>query len=357
MKILLLGEYSGYFTNLKKGLIQLGNECKLASSGDGWKKIDGYDYNIIHSDSKSLIKRLYYHIIHPLIHRKEYFGYDIVYMISTQIFSPHINKFMFNLIKRNNKKVFLTVAGGCHSLYKSYAEGKLGYYTFDNNPELVAKFDGNNKNSKTLIKQENYIYKNVNGIIPIMYEYSIGVTGLHNFIKTVPLPFDLSSVEYTKNIVVDKIKIFHGVIREKSKGTDIIKKALEIIKERYSNEVEIIIDGKKPLKQYLQLLDTVNILVDQCKEHCYGMNALYAMAKGRIVLGGASEKSLLEYGLDSSPVFHIEPDVNQIVNQLENVIRQNNNFEKIGYESRRYVEINHDCKIIAQKYIDLWSKE
>ena len=110
-----------------------------------------------------------------------------------------------------------------------------------------------------------------------------------------------------------------------------------------------------PLKDYLEKLKTVNILVDQCKEHCYGLNALYAMAEGRIVLGGASQKSLAELNLKSSPVIHIEPNVDMIVEQLENLISQKDNFEKMGFQSRKFVEEYHDCKVIAKQYLDLWS--
>lgn len=37
MKILLFGEFSGFFTCLKDGLTALGHEVFLASSGDGFK--------------------------------------------------------------------------------------------------------------------------------------------------------------------------------------------------------------------------------------------------------------------------------------------------------------------------------
>ena len=125
---------------------------------------------------------------------------------------------------------------------------------------------------------------------------------------------------------------------------------------RHPNDVEIIIDGKMPLREYLELLKSVNILVDQCKEHCYGLNALYAMAGGRIVLGGATENSLNEYGLDSCPVFHIGPDVNQIVEQLENVISKRSEFEELGYNSRKFVENFHNHINIAQQYVNEWNE-
>lgn len=39
MKILLLGEFSGLYTNLKAGLLELGHDTVIASGGDIWKNI------------------------------------------------------------------------------------------------------------------------------------------------------------------------------------------------------------------------------------------------------------------------------------------------------------------------------
>ena len=40
MKILLLGEFSAYFSNLKDGLVHLGHDVDMINSGDSWKKIE-----------------------------------------------------------------------------------------------------------------------------------------------------------------------------------------------------------------------------------------------------------------------------------------------------------------------------
>ena len=42
MRVLLMGEFSGLFTNLKM-VFELGVDCRLASIGDGWKEIPGSD--------------------------------------------------------------------------------------------------------------------------------------------------------------------------------------------------------------------------------------------------------------------------------------------------------------------------
>ena len=46
MKILLLEEYSGFYKNLREGLIANGHDVTFIATQDGWKKIDGMDYAI-----------------------------------------------------------------------------------------------------------------------------------------------------------------------------------------------------------------------------------------------------------------------------------------------------------------------
>lgn len=357
MKVLLMGEFSGLFTNLKSGLQEIGVDCKLASIGDGWKEIPGADMTLYKVENKSILKKIYNYLIEPYIHRDRFSGYDVIIMVYPVLFKTLINKRMFNYIKKNNGSLYVSIAGGCSPVYESYKDGRLGYYIYDNNPESCYRYVSKKWKYTSIIKQEKYGYEHADGVIPIMYEYALGVRELPNCKRTIPIPFDATKVDYTPNRVQGKIRILHGIIREKSKGSDIIKKALDIIQQKYPDEVEIIIDGKMPLSKYLELLKSVNILVDQCKEHCYGLNALYAMAEGRIVLGGATENSLKEYGLNECPVFHIGPSVEEIVNQLEYVISRKAEFEELGLESRKYVETFHNHAKIAQQYVEVWEEK
>lgn len=355
MKVLLLGEFSGFFINLKNGLISNGINCLLAANGDGWKKINGADFPL-YNNPKNKIKKFFSFLVFPFFKRKQLYGYDVVMLVDPSIFHPLINKMMFKLIKKHNKKIFVSVAGSCFVQYECYKKGELGYYIFDNNEELCSIYSGTSFLSRLKKKQEKYIFDHCDGIIPIMYEYAVPLRARGNCLETIPIGFDCSNISYVPNIAKNRIVIMHGIIREKSKGTQEIKDALKIIKEKYGDYVEVILEGKMPLDDYLERLKQVNILVDQCKEHCYGMNALYAMAEGRIVLGGASDNSLNEFGLSRNecPVFHITPNVSQIVEQLEYVISLKDHFEELGKKSREFVEHFHDYKRIALEYINLW---
>lgn len=354
MKILLMGEFSGYHTALKHGLEELGMECVLASNGDNWKKISGSNIRLFRTDFKNPVDKALKLVIEPLFGMKKFYGYDVVQYVNPIIYSTYVNKIIFDKIRHHSTKLFTAVSGDCYSLYDAYKKGKLGYYIYDDNPGLCASYT-NDKHAKARISQEEYTYNHVDGIIPVMYEYAIGVKNRNNCLPTIPLPFESYKIDYQENKVDGKLVIMHGVIREKYKGTAYILKAFDIIKEKYPNDVEIIVDGKLPLAEYLKVLQRTNILVDQCKEHGWSMNACFGMAQGKVVLSGASRNTLKEFGLTKSPIIHIKPDVNQIVSQLEYLIENRDKIEEFGYESRKFVENFHDHRRIAQLYLDSWN--
>lgn len=346
MKILLLGEFSGLYKNLKEGLLELGHSVVLSANGDSWKKVGGADYKLY--NNYNILEK-----IKPLISKKKFEGYDVVQFVSPVLFYPLINEIILKHIIKNNDKSFLTVGGDHYQIYKLYKEKKFMYYMYDNDDSFDRKFGNSFKG--TLRKHNDLVVaEKVDGIIPIAYEYAESYRKNKKMTKAIQIPINIDKVEYTPNVVNDRIVIFHGLNRENVKGTQYIREAFRIIKDRYGDEVDLIIDGKMPLDKYLHVINRANIVVDQCKSYGWGVNAVYSLAQGKIVLSGAEAESLKEFGLKSSPIINIRPDVNHIVENLEMLIQCKKDFEKKGYESRKYVETYHNYIKIAQEYIDTW---
>ncbi len=355
MKILLVGEFSGFYLNLKQGLEELGADVTLAANGDGWKQIPGADRPLYRTKDTDKPRKIYYKLIQPVLKKKDLQGYDVVQMVHESAYRPYINSYMVKCLKEQNGSLYVNVAGNCYSLYRAWKDGYLGYYTFDDNPEKHEMYTGGGLRREMTRRTECYVDRIADGIIPVMYEYAVGVRDLPNCKRTIPLPFNAGKTEYKTNRPSGRLVFYHGILREKDKGTAYIRQAFEIVQKKYPNDVEMLVCGRLPFQEYLEVLRKTNILVDQCKEHCWGMNACYGMAQGKVVLGGASRNSLKEFGLLKSPVLHIKPDVEQIVAQIEYVLENRNRVEEWGYESRRFVEEFHDYRKIAQKYINVWS--
>tara|TARA_B100000212_G_C27378929_1_gene536004 strand:+ start:826 stop:1896 length:1071 start_codon:yes stop_codon:yes gene_type:complete len=355
MKVLLLGDLSGLHKNLKSGLHECGlKNIDLATNGDGYKKIYG-DIILPKPRNYSIYSRLKYRyeFINTLSKVK---GYDIV-----QIAGPYIFPFPFfpyrNLIqnlKRNNGKIFLCACGS-DSFYWEISRKILSYGPFDE----TIKYDLNGVNPKqNSVKGYNfnkYLADNVDGIIAVSYEYFVAYKDHINFKSFIPQPIFLKSVQNKKFEIEKKINVFHGLSRYGLKGTRHIEKALEKLKKKYPDRVNIKIEGRMPLDKYLQKILNSHIVIDQCYSYSYGMNALYSMAMEKLVFSGSEEDIFSSLGVDSIPVVNILPNSEYIFETLSYYVEKPSLIEELSQNSRKYVERFHNASMIANEYLKQWS--
>ena len=100
-----------------------------------------------------------------------------------------------------------------------------------------------------------------------------------------------------------------------------------------------------------------DVLLDQIYSYTPGMNALTAMAQGLIAVSGAEPEmySLLEEE-ELKPIVNILPDETDISQKLENIVRKRVELPILSNMSRKFVEKYHNTDIVAQRYIDFWTK-
>jgi glycosyltransferase involved in cell wall biosynthesis len=353
MKILLIGEFSALHKNLKEGLVKLGHDVTIASSGDGWKSIEG-DINL-GSGNIGLIGKID-KIIRILNAILKFRNYDVVQFVTPVIFPKAfgINQFIVKQVFKNNKKVFLVGAGCNDSVTADFFETKLKYPQFyreikKSNPEMWSQTNEGRKFNSWLLD-------NINGFIPIMYEYAQGYRDIEykKLCPTIPIPMNIDKIKYKDNHIKDKLVVFHGLNRENIKGTPLIKDAMDRLQKKYPDQVECIIDGKMPLETYLNFLKKVNVVIDQVYSVSVGVNGVYNLAMGKVVVGGGESEFLQEFNLKKSPLVCIEANSDDIYNQLEKIVNNKTNLSKMGKESREFVEELHDYKKVAKQYLNVW---
>lgn len=353
MKILLVGEFSGFHLNLKKGLEKLGHNVTLLSSGDGWKKIPT-DKKIFSLGVKNPFLKLYYMCM-DYINVSSLKGFDVVQFIQPVIFPNYFryNELLIGKLVKNNKKSFLIAAGSDSYYWKNY-KTKFKYSPHED----MKNIDNNGKKylyeTHHVISFNERLASKVNGIIPIMYDYKIGYKEFVNLKEVIPLPIDLSEIEYVENTVKDKVVIFHGLNREGFKGTRHIKEALKRLEEDFPNEVEIIVKGHMAYDEYKKLLYKTNIVIDQANSYSYGVNAAISLAMGKIVLSGCEPETLESFNIKSSPIINILPDSNDIYLKLKYLICSKCDFNTAGQLSRKYVEELHDAIKVAIKFEEVY---
>ena len=355
MKILLLGDLSGVHKNLQIGLHECGySDTLLSTTGDGFKNIKG-DIRLPTLDNFSIRAKIAYRIKF-LSYIKTIRGFDIVQIASPFTFPfpffPYKNVLKF--LKENNGRVFLSAAGN-DSIYWQNLRNKLNYSPFDDEINIDLGGIEPKQTYRNSILFNNYLANNVEGIIPVVYEYKKAYKDFKNLRKLIPQP--IATSKFKKHIYQlnqKPIKVVHTITRPGSKGTKYIKKAFLNLNRRFSGRAEFILQDKLSFDLYLEAMRNVSIVVDQCNSYSYGMNALFAMSLGKVVFSGAEPEALKALKINNSPVKNIIPDPEFIYESISKLIEKPRTIKELAQSSREYVEKYHDAPKIAQIYIEEW---
>ncbi|NHB96447.1 hypothetical protein [Photorhabdus stackebrandtii] len=348
MKILIYGEYSGYGRSLAKGFNELGmNAFVFSFMGDGWKSIDG---DIKLYEGNKLYKLLQLIKIIPNI-----LSHNYIIIMNPSFFNfKYLGPLILFLIKMKSIKTLLLCAGDDVEFIKQGKKGSLKPWPYMDIP--LSK----SKNSLFQRKRDKFINilvaKSVNKIVPVMYDYA-EAWRLSDFsekvVDTIPLSCDGDYKNEIKK-TGDKIVIMHGINREEFKGTKVIKKALERIKNEFNDLVEIIYPERLPLSEYLILMDNVDIAIDQTKSNSYGMNAIYSMLKGHIVMAPSTKNCMEEFNLKSSPIIPIIHDSEDIYIKVKELVMNKDKLDNLKIQTRNYALALHHPRIIAEKFMELF---
>ena len=340
-------------SHLAAGLRDLGHSVTVASSGDGWKRLStdihlGFDHpNVLRKVERN---------IKPFFLIEDLCNFDIVQLQNPVVFPWKfgVNAWAIRRIARSSKHMFLSAAGDDAFFWRN-ARRQLRYGPFDDFLKYDLKAEYGFWQSERMWRWNEEVVNMVTSVIPVCYEYWLGYRECPKVSPIIPLPINCGAIRYTDNRVIGKLRIAHGLSREGFKGTRLIRAALDQVAKRYPKDIEVIYLDKLPYNQYLDALRQTNILIDQALSHSWGMSALIALAMGKVVLSGAEPEALEALGILESPVINICPDVNSIRNEIEKLIPMRNLLPAMGQGARQFVEQTHDCRRIANQYMEAWS--
>jgi glycosyltransferase involved in cell wall biosynthesis len=375
MKILLVGEYSRLHNSLKEGLVALGHEVTIISTGDLFKKFPAdiilerkYDegwgrklkialYQLTRIDLTSVA------LLAQFKKQKERLtGFDVVQLINECPFgaSVRVEKKIFTWLRAHNKKVFLLSCGTDYisvayalekkfrySILTPYFEGKIPKESF----LPVLKYV-----SKRHKAYHDFLFSAIDGVMSSDLDYHIPLEGHAAYLGLIPNPVNVDILEDVEMNTSEKIIIFHGINRRSylKKGNDYFEKALEIIQKKYSERIEIITVESLPYNEYIHKYNRAHIVLDQVYGYDQGYNALEAMAKGKVVFTGAEKEFYDYYKLDKSVAINALPDVQQLVEKLEELILHPDRLQEIGTNAKAFIHKHHHYKEIAGLYVATW---
>ena len=188
----------------------------------------------------------------------------------------------------------------------------------------------------------------IDKIIPSSYTYAVGYILNPKTTSPIPLPGNNVKVENIRP-VGNKVKILFGITRRDFKGANYILSALDLLGKKHSDRFEVKIVEKLPYSEYVGLLGECDILIDQCKSYDYGMNAIFALQFGCIVLSGSEAEAKIFAAIDDCPVINIKPNGDEILGVLEElIILSNEELILLKHQSQRYVLDRHNLQTVTQ---------
>ena len=364
MKILLIGEYSNVHWTLAEGLRALGYTVCVVSNGDFWKD---YRRNISLVREYTKFGGIKYLLkLYTLLPRLR--GYDVVQLINPMFLELKAERIapIYSYLKKHNKKVFLGAFGmdaywveACTStpFRFRYSDFNIGEKKITNAyvNEQEADWKGTPK-----ARLNYHIANDCNGIVAGLYEYFAAYEPRHKK-KLTYIPFPIPSKEGAKAVYDKKRKIrfFIGIQKERSiyKGTDIMLRALERIATDYPDDCEILKAESVPFEQYSRMIEDCDVLLDQLYGYSPAMNALLAMSKGKIVVGGAEPECYDILGeKELRPMINVVPDETDVYNQLRWIIENSDKVAMMQQESIDFIKKHHSPAKVAGQYLEFWSK-
>lgn len=377
MRILLIGEYSRLHNSLKEGLQKLGHEAIIIGNGDGFKKypVDIELKPIFNTILLKKIRTLVFKILKidfESIYRylkfkkeiKRLGQFDIIQLISENPLGiiPKYEIKSLNYLLNYTKSIFTLSCGIDYYSIKFMTEKKFKYSFLDPYFEnqiksndykfILSQIEGEH------LKLHDFCYTNCKGIIASDMDYHLPLIGVKKYLGLIPNPINIQKIKYTPLTINGKINIFHGVNinAQHKKGNSYFFEALEIIKKKYSDKIEIHTTYSVPYEEYIKRYNDCHILLDQVYGYDQGYNALEAMAKGKVVFTGAEKEWLEHYSLEEDTIaINAKPNAKQIAEKLEWLITNPHKIIEISKNARAFIEKEHNYIEIAKKYINTWS--
>lgn len=372
MKILLIGEYSNVHHTLAMGLRAIGHEVTVASDGDGWKD---YPRDVdLRRRSMSRCASMGYYLSTWWKFRK-FRGYDVVQIINPEFLPLQAEKIrpFYQYLRRHNKRVVMGAFGMDYYYVKTCLDLQTFRYSDFNigNRERISEINNNYKaewlcGAKAELTRQ--IAADCDAIVAGLYEYYVSYKQQYTgnaHLEFIPFPIVTYDETAGKNayaaIKRDEkapARIFIGIQNQRSayKGTDIMLRAAQRLVADYPDDCQLSVASNQPFSEYVRLMDGAEIILDQLYSYTPAMNALEAMARGLICVGGGEPESYeIIQENELRPIVNVYPNEQDVYEKLRSlVLNRAERIPKLQAEGKEYVRRHHDYLKVAQQYENLY---
>ena len=377
MKILLLGEYSNVHNTLAQGLRERGHQVTVASNGDFWKDYPR-DIDLARTPGTLGGLRLMAKVWAQL---PRWRGYDVVQLINPMFLELKAERIfpVYHYLRRHNKCMVMGAFGMDYYWVHECIERKpLRYSDFNIGDQLrtdpVPQRDSSDWLDTPKAELNQLIANDCDAIVAGLYEYYVCYQPLFPT-KTTFIPFPITALspltshpspqETTSHPSPhpSPLRLFIGISKGRSqyKGTDIMLRAAEEVQRRHPEHLELVKAEGLPFAEYQKRMDGCDALMDQLYSYTPAMNALLAMSKGIIVIGGGEPENYDILGeQELRPIVNVQPTYESVVDELERLVRlqvaADGSIERLKRQSKEYVRRHHHYLTVAAQYESLYQK-
>ena len=359
MRILLLGEYSNVHNTLAKGLRELGHEVTVASGGDFWKNYPR-DIDLARKSGKlggiQLLAKVY--TLLP-----QWRGYDVVQLINPIFIDLKAERLLpiYRYLRKHNRCMVLGAMGmDWYWVHECTYRKPLRYSDFNIGDKVrtddVAVRDQNDWLDTPKGKLNQLIAADCDGIVSVLYEDHVCYQPYFpEKLQFIPLPIGpIRPIRPIRPISpISPVKVFIGISKGRSayKGTDIMLRAAEDVQRHYPDRMQLVKAEGVPFDQYQHMMDSSDVILDQLYSYTPAMNALLAMSKGIVLIGGGEPESYDIIGeQELRPIINVEPSYESVCHELEQLVLHPEHLPELKQQSIEYVRRHHDYLKVARQY-------
>lgn len=366
-RILLMADYSNFHATLAKGLRRLGCDVTVMSDGSFFMSTER-DVDITRRPGKlgglALTARLY----GPLHSKMK--GYDIVSFRDPAFLDlkpSRIGWFMQRLF-RDNTACFLSYlsmdlpfmdmleSSDCPLRYSEwFVEGKPNRLRI----QEASQWEG--WHASKMRRINDLLYSNIRGAVTALYEYHLSAERVlpKEKVAYAGIPIDVDAITPVSPGVPEKVRIFLGRDnrRKLQKGSDLLEEAARNVVARHPGKAELIILENRPRNEYMEIMRSCHLLLDQIYSYTPATMALEGMASGlTAVTGGEPEYYEFIGEKENFPIVNAPIDLEALEKAIEKVVLHPGRLEENSRKSRAFVERHNALDTVARRFLNFWMK-
>ncbi len=361
MKILFLGDSEGIHACLASELRRSGHDVTVVSD----------ERHRFQSPSDIVLKRepgfrnsvRYLFAAMEVLQGAE--GYDVVQLIGPRFFDLRAGqlRYFVDRLRRKNGALHLTLAGDDRYYVEACLDGKAFHYSEFRTGEELTRFarlfpryereyiDGG------MTPYTRRLYDLVDGAIAFRPEYRIaGRSVFGDRLRQTALPLDLTSIAFDPVRPEGKVRLFVNMDRTRDRhirtGREELSRFASELAAEYPDRCEAIVAENPSPEDYQRAFRSADVILDNMHSFSPGLEALKAMAAGKVVATGASPEYFEAAGASAHDVLIPLSPLADNKETLRRYILDPFPLEAMSRAGRHLVETHHDVTRVAREAVD-----